>query len=120
MAETNMISAVIEEDDNITLSIQTAPSPAPGEGHDGAKASPPETDTAGSDSIESSTLATKKSAPRDPLKWFGILVPPALRSAQTSFVAAVEGPVPHILVLAKDLRRQEIEIGRLRKQIKRL
>ncbi|KAH4127785.1 hypothetical protein HBI25_003070 [Parastagonospora nodorum] len=56
----------------------------------------------------------------DPLRWFGILVPPALRSAQSSFVAAVEGPVPQLMDVARELRNQEIEIGRVRKQIKKL
>jgi hypothetical protein len=55
----------------------------------------------------------------DPLRWFGILVPPALRSAQSSFISTVEGSVPHLASVAKELRIQEIEIGRVRKQIKR-
>jgi len=56
----------------------------------------------------------------DPLKWFGILVPPALRTAQSTFVCAVEGPIPQLATIAKDLRTQEIEIGRVRKQIKKM
>jgi hypothetical protein len=56
----------------------------------------------------------------DPLRWFGILVPPALRSAQAGFVSAVEGPVPELATVAKDLRSQEIEIGRVKKQIKKM
>lgn len=58
--------------------------------------------------------------PVDPIRWFGVLVPPALRSAQTAFVSAVEGPVPELCSLLKDLRQQEIEIGRVRKQIKKM
>lgn len=57
---------------------------------------------------------------RDPLRWFGILVPSSLRSAQSSFLSAVEGPVPQIATLSKDLRQQEMEIGRMRKQLKKL
>lgn len=56
----------------------------------------------------------------DPIRWFGILVPGALRSAQASFVCAVEGPIPRLSTLAADLRKQEVEIARLRKQIRRL
>lgn len=56
----------------------------------------------------------------DPLRWFGILVPPALRTAQSTFIVAVEGPVVQLATVAKDLRGQEIEIGRVRKQIKKL
>jgi hypothetical protein len=61
---------------------------------------------------------TKKS--NDPLKWFGILVPPALRTAQSAFINAVETPIPQLATLARDMRMQEIEIGRVRKQIKKL
>ncbi|KAL1612119.1 hypothetical protein SLS60_000342 [Paraconiothyrium brasiliense] len=62
----------------------------------------------------------KKLPSNDPIRWFGVLVPPALRSAQASFVSAVEGPVVEIPNLVKELRQQEIEIGRIRKQIKKL
>ncbi|ORX91998.1 hypothetical protein BCR34DRAFT_594959 [Clohesyomyces aquaticus] len=55
----------------------------------------------------------------DPLRWFGILVPPELRSAQSSFVSAVEGRLPEVVTVMKELRRLEVEIGRLRKQIKK-
>jgi hypothetical protein len=58
--------------------------------------------------------------PKDPIRMFGILVPQALRDAQASFVAAVDGPIPHLAMVSRDLRTQEIEIGRVRKQIKRL
>lgn len=56
----------------------------------------------------------------DPIRWFGVLVPPALHSAKSSFVSAVEGPVAHLATLAMDLRKLEMDIGRLRKQIKKL
>lgn len=57
---------------------------------------------------------------KDPIRWFGILVPPALRSAQQSFISVVEDPVPQLATISRDLRSQEIEIGRVRKQIKKL
>jgi hypothetical protein len=56
----------------------------------------------------------------DPIRWFGILVPPALRSAQASFLASVKGPIPQLSTLASELRGAEVDIGRLRKQIKKL
>lgn len=62
--------------------------------------------------------ATQKST--DPLRWFGILVPPALRAAQTTFVGAVEGPIPRLATIAREMRIQEIEIGRVKKQIKKM
>lgn len=63
---------------------------------------------------------TKKKRSNDPIRWFGVLVPPALRFAQSSFVSAVSGPVSEIVAIQKELKQQEIEIGRVRKQIKKL
>jgi hypothetical protein len=63
---------------------------------------------------------TKKTPSNDPLRWFGVLVPPALRASQASFVSAVEGPVAELSNLLKELKQTEIEIGRMRKQIKKL
>lgn len=58
--------------------------------------------------------------PRDPIRWFGVLVPPTLRSAQSQFIGIVEGPIPQLVTLIKELRALEIEIGRTRKSIKKL
>ncbi|KAJ4988936.1 hypothetical protein SVAN01_05560 [Stagonosporopsis vannaccii] len=55
----------------------------------------------------------------DPIRMFGILVPPALRTAQSSFVAAVDGPVVRLAGVAGELRALEREIGRVRKGIRR-
>jgi hypothetical protein len=62
----------------------------------------------------------KKTPSTDPLRWFGVLVPPALRASQASFVSAVEGPIAALSNLLKELKQTEIEIGRVRKQIKKL
>ncbi|KAF2034458.1 hypothetical protein EK21DRAFT_56800 [Setomelanomma holmii] len=71
-----------------------------------------------SEESESKAEASKRAI--DPLRWFGILVPPALRSAQSSFITATEGPIPGLASIAREMRSQEIEIGRVRKQIKKL
>jgi hypothetical protein len=57
---------------------------------------------------------------QDPLRWFGILVQPALRAAQTSFTSAVEGPVIELATISKALKNQEIEIGKVRKAIRKM
>ncbi|KAF1947228.1 hypothetical protein EJ02DRAFT_430056 [Clathrospora elynae] len=67
---------------------------------------------------EEPTKSSEKS--NDPLRWFGILVPPALRTAQATFVGAVEGPIPQLATIARDLRMQEIEVRRVRRAIKKL
>lgn len=69
---------------------------------------------------ESQDVIKKTAKSKDPIRWFGILVPPALRSTQSNFVSAVEGPVPNLATIMRDMRNQEIEIGRVRKQIKKL
>lgn len=69
---------------------------------------------------EDNTTSQETKPPADPLRWFGVLVPPALRVTQSSFAAGVEGPVARLATLTVNLKKQEIEIGRLRKQIKRL
>jgi hypothetical protein len=56
----------------------------------------------------------------DPLHWFGILVPTALRSAQANFISAVEGPIPHVINLTKELHGLEHEMSRLKKSTKKL
>lgn len=58
-----------------------------------------------------------KSYSRDPLRWFGILVPPALRSAQTAFVAAVKDPIPKLASVMAEMRDVEEEVERLRGEI---
>ncbi|KAG9202089.1 hypothetical protein G6514_004757 [Epicoccum nigrum] len=62
--------------------------------------------------------ASKVTLP-DPIRMFGILVPPALRSARTSFNEAVEGPVVDLATIAGELRALEREIGRVRKGIRK-
>ncbi|KAK5112420.1 hypothetical protein LTR85_011529 [Meristemomyces frigidus] len=56
---------------------------------------------------------------RDPLRWFGILVPRELRSAQTTFASAVDGPVVQTVNAGRALREVEAEIRRLRKAVRR-
>jgi hypothetical protein len=57
---------------------------------------------------------------RDPLRWFGILVPPALRSAQSSFVSAAEDSVPSLATVMAEMRNVEGEVGRVRSKIESL
>ncbi|PNS15962.1 hypothetical protein CAC42_4363 [Sphaceloma murrayae] len=56
---------------------------------------------------------------RDPIKWFGILVPPQLRSCQRSFLGIATGPVLEAVNASRSLREVEIDIRRLRKEIRK-
>lgn len=55
----------------------------------------------------------------DPLKWFGILVPLALRASQTSFKIAATETIPRLANVANEMKSLEIEIRRTRKKIRR-
>ncbi|THY05060.1 hypothetical protein D6D01_10041 [Aureobasidium pullulans] len=57
--------------------------------------------------------------PRDPLHWYGILVPPALRASQKSFISAIESPLIEAANSAQALRFVAVEIRKLRKDIKK-
>ena len=54
----------------------------------------------------------------DPLNWFGILVPPALRTAQSQFSAAVVNEVAQLASVRCEMMEAEAEVQRLRGNIK--
>lgn len=56
----------------------------------------------------------------DPLRWFGILVPQALRDTQTNFTQATEGPIPRLATITRRMRNLEFKISRRKKTIKKL
>ncbi|KAF8477116.1 hypothetical protein BDZ91DRAFT_708696 [Kalaharituber pfeilii] len=66
---------------------------------------------------EESASAPVKRDPRDPIKWFGILVPMALKNAQRNFSNAV-GKMPDLVNVLRKLDQYEKEIQLLRKQLK--
>lgn len=53
----------------------------------------------------------------DPISWYGILVPPSLRQAQTSFTEASENEIPNIASVVKEMQYLESLIHDLREQI---
>jgi hypothetical protein len=127
-------SAIKEEEHKLSFTIASGTSNPPD--HATAESSPPKEEPSGSEVTEEHAKeepdtktapneepqksdSENTSKPVDPIRWFGVLVPPALRSAQTSFVTAVEGPILELSTLEKDMRQQEIEIGRARKQLKK-
>ena len=55
----------------------------------------------------------------DPLNWFGILVSPALRISQSSFKEAVADVIPALASISKEMREVEIEVGRVRKRLRK-
>ena len=53
----------------------------------------------------------------DPLKWFGVLSPPALRSSQQSFKLAVHKSIPQLASIVNEMKLVEIEVRRARKKL---
>ena len=60
-----------------------------------------------------------KSTPVNPLTWFGVLVPPALRASQSSFKDAVSF-IPTLVTLGNQMGEIEIEVRRTRKRLSKL
>ena len=84
---------------------------------------PPGPDEASKTGLESTTTSKSKSKsktkPRssDPLRWYGILVPPTLRSAQNSFTAAVEGHLSELASVTTEMQSAEREIVQVREEL---
>ena len=55
----------------------------------------------------------------DALRWFGVLVPAELRHCQQSFAAALDSPAVDAVGAARGMRLVEVEIRKLRKEIRR-
>lgn len=73
-------------------------------------------------SVTSESLAKEEQSDAkvvDPIKWFGMMTPPALKSSQASFVRAVESSIPNLINLASEIKALEISIGRLQKSLRK-
>ena len=53
----------------------------------------------------------------DPIRWFGLVVPTALRTAQNQFTTIISDSIPDLTNLSIELQFLEIEIGRARKKL---
>ncbi|KAL2881398.1 hypothetical protein SGCOL_003348 [Colletotrichum sp. CLE4] len=62
------------------------------------------------------TKQKKKKKSNDPLRWFGILAPMALRQAQTLSVQAVQDVIPRLVSVDAEMKDIEIEVRRARKR----
>lgn len=59
------------------------------------------------------------SAVKDSLRWYGVLTPKELRTAQTHFVASMSDDMSALANSARHLRALEVDIARLRKTIRK-
>lgn len=62
------------------------------------------------------TKQQARKPPADPLRWFGILVPPSLRHAQSQAIQAVEDIVPRLATVSAEMASVEVEVRRARKR----
>jgi coiled-coil domain-containing protein 115 len=53
---------------------------------------------------------------RNPLRWFGVLVPQPLRNAQNLSIEAAEQVIPRLVSVDAEMQRLEIEVRRARKK----
>lgn len=67
-------------------------------------------------SAENEDGPEKKSNKRDPLRWFGILTPMALRAAQSQSIKAVDDIIPRLVSVNAEMQHVEIEVRRARKK----
>ena len=58
----------------------------------------------------------KKVISKDPLRWFGLLTPQSLRTAQASSIEAVSTVIPRLVTLNQEMSQLEIEVRRARKK----
>lgn len=58
----------------------------------------------------------KKPISKDPIRWFGLLTPLALRQTQASAIDTVERVIPRLVTVDAEMRQVEIEVRRARKR----
>ena len=75
---------------------------------------------ASTEECQPENLGYGKQALQDPIKWFGLLVPPALRLTQAYFRGAVGDTIPALVNVDNEMKEVEIEIRRTRKRLGKL
>lgn len=70
-----------------------------------------------SETIKSTGRKKQNPVTRDPITWFGILAPPALKQTQRCFVEAVEKSIPALINVDSKMRGLEEEIWSVRKDL---
>jgi hypothetical protein len=66
---------------------------------------------------EKTKSARKKFHSDDPIYWYGILVPPSLRTAQKSFTEAIQSQVPDLAGTIVEMRALEQKITQVRAKL---
>ncbi|CAK7215619.1 hypothetical protein SCUCBS95973_002536 [Sporothrix curviconia] len=72
--------------------------------------------TAGEGKKNNTQNKKKDRGSRDPLQWFGVLTPMALRQAQQEAIAAIDCLVPRLATISAEMAAVEITVRRARKK----
>lgn len=72
--------------------------------------------TSEEDKVKEKGEEAKKQRPKDPLRWFGLLTPLALRQTQGCAIEAVEQVIPKLLSVNAAMQDVEIQVRRARKK----
>ncbi|KAK5701226.1 hypothetical protein LTR17_022761 [Elasticomyces elasticus] len=94
------------------LSPPSTPTP---DGHENPERSTPATEDNKEEPAEDATASS-----HDPLRWFGILLPRELRSAQASFRGVAGEPVETAANAIRGMRETEAKISKLRKAVRKI
>jgi coiled-coil domain-containing protein 115 len=70
-----------------------------------------------SQSERSFTMHSSDHAKKDPIKWYGILVPPSLRTCQSNFTSAISTSVPDLVNVTTAMRDVEEQIWDVRREM---
>lgn len=65
---------------------------------------------------EKKAAATAATAAKNPIRWFGVLVPQALREAQSQSIKVAEDIIPRLVSVEAEMAHVEIEVRRARKK----
>ncbi|RGP80259.1 vacuolar atpase assembly vma22 [Fusarium longipes] len=86
------------------------------EGQDGSTVSEGVNQDPKSEAGEEKPAEKKRNKNKNPLHWFGLFAPMALRTAQTQSVKAVEDIIPKLVSINAEMLHVEIEVRRARKR----
>ena len=63
------------------------------------------------------TIASSSEPTKDPTRWYGILIPPALRTCQGHFTSAISSSIPDLLNTTAAMCQMEQEIWSIRQEL---
>jgi len=117
-AEARSEDARAEHFDGVEVKQQQQPTP-PGTPPVETSSTESKTKDGGAEEAKPEKSAKAEQTVKDPIRWFGVLVPPQLRSCQNSFISTVEGPICEATNAVRAMRAIEVGIRKLRKDIKK-